>query len=298
VQAARDCDRLADLVERDHPRLSVRAQCLLLGVTRSNLYYETAPPPEEEIKLCLLLDQLYLEDPCLGSRRLPTVVEREIGLVVNRKRIQRLRREMGLEAIYCRPRTSQPGEGHRIYPYLLRDLRIERPDEVWCADITYIPMDGGGHAYLCAVMDWHSRKVLGWEISNTMDVRLCLAAFDQACTQTGKLPGIFNTDQGCQFTSEAWIARLESLGIRVSMDGRGRWMDNIFIERLWRSVKYESIYITSCRTIHEQRESLAKWFTRYNEWRPHATLENRTPAAVYSDRRQGEDGKYFERRVA
>ena len=298
MQAARDCDRLADLVERDHLGLSVRAQCILLGVTRSNLYYEPAQRSEEEIKLCLILDQLYLEDPCLGSRRLPTVVEREIGLIVNRKRIQRLRREMGLETIYCRPRTSQPEDGHRIYPYLLRDLKIRRPDEVWCADITYIPMLGGGHAYLCAVMDWYSRKVLGWEISNTMDVGLCLAAFEQACANTGKLPMIFNTDQGCQFTSAAWLTCLESLGIRISMYGRGRWMDNVFIERLWRSVKYESVYITSCLTIQDQRKGLEIWFTRYNEWRPHAALENRTPAEVYMERPKGGEEKYLKRRVA
>jgi len=258
----------------------MRRQCELLGVARSNLYYEPVPRSEEEIKLCMCLDRLYLEDPCLGSRRLPVVIERELGQRINRKRIQRLRREMGLEAIYCRPRTSEPGEGHRIYPYLLREMKISRADEVWCADITYIPMEEG-HTYLCAVMDWHSRKVLGWELSNTMDVALCLAALEKAVASTGGTPRIFNTDQGCQFTSEAWLTRLESLGIRISMDGKGRWMDNVFIERLWRSVKYESLYLNACLTIHEQRASLANWFTRYNDWRPHEALGNRTPTVVY-----------------
>lgn len=173
-------------------------------------------------------------------------------------------------------------------------MTIGGADEVWCADITYIPM-GSGHAYLCAVMDWHSRKVLGWEISNTMDVRLCVMAFEKALANTGRVPRIFNTDQGSQFTSEAWLTRLEGLGIRISMDGRGRWMDNIFIERLWRSVKYECVYLKSCLTVHEQREELEKWFTRYNEWRPHETLGNRTPAMVYELER-GE--KYLEIKVA
>lgn len=298
MQAARDCDRLADLVDQEHPDLSVRVQCELLGVARSCLYYAPVATSEEEEQLRILLDQIFLEDPCLGTRRIVAVLERDHGLIVNRKRIRRMRREMGLETIYCRPRTSVPGTGHRIYPYLLREYVITQPDEVWCADITYIPMRGGGHAYLCAVMDWHSRKVLGWELSNTMDASLCLSALEKAFQQCSSTPKIFNTDQGCQFTSEIWLNRLESHGIQISMDGRGRWMDNIFIERLWRSVKYESVYISGSKDIHEQREQLERWFERYNNWRPHAHLGNRTPAAVYEMRVETEFEKIEEKLVA
>lgn len=298
MQAARNCDRLADLVDPEHTQLSVRIQCELLGVARSIVYYEAVENSEEEELLRRVLDRLYLEDPCLGSRRIVSILEREVGIVVNRKRIQRIRREMGLETIYCRPRTSVPGDGHRIYPYLLRNYEITGPNDVWCTDITYIPMLGGGHAYLCAVMDWHSRKVLGWELSNTMDVSLCLAALEKALVNTGTTPAIFNTDQGCQFTSEAWLTRLESLGIRISMDGRGRWMDNVFIERLWRSVKYECIYITSSCNINTQREGLEAWFERYNNWRPHAALGNLTPSAVYEGSAKIEFKKIVEKLVA
>jgi putative transposase len=281
VQAARTASRVADLIDRDHPALSLRRQCDLLGVARSTLDYEPVPQPEEEIRLRRILDELYLEDPCLGLRRLPTVLDREHGLIVNRKRLRRIRSEMGLETIYCRPRTSIPASGHRIFPYLLREMKIERPDQVWCADITYVPM-ARGNAYLCAVMDWHSRKVLGWSLSNTMDTGLCLAALEQALAASGgRLPEIFNTDQGSQFTSEAWLGRLEQLEIRISMDGKGRWMDNVFIERLWRSVKYEEIYINGCADLLAQDRALERWFRRYNEWRPHQTLENRTPSSVY-----------------
>jgi len=220
------------------------------------------PRPESALNLQIkrLLDELYLIDPCLGTRRLVTLLKREHDIKVNRKRLQRLRREMGLEAIYCKPRTSIPDDGHRKYPYLLRDLAVERPNQVWCTD-------------LCAVMDWHSRRVLGWSVSNTMETGLCLEALEKAFANTGQVPEIFNTDQGCQFTSEEWISRLEEKGIKVSMDGKGRWMDNVFIERLWRSVEHG--------TIIELCQGLEKWFERYNDWRPHAALENRTPTAVY-----------------
>jgi putative transposase len=212
-----------------------------------------------------------------------TILERDYDRKVNRKRLCRLRREMGQEAIWCQPRTSIPDDTHRKYPYLLRKLKIERPDHVWCADITYVPM-AHGNAYLCAVMDWHSRKVLGWELSNTMDSGLCLRALEKALARTGRVPEIFNTDQGCQFTSEEWIARLTDLGVRISMDGRGRWMDNVFIERLWRSVKYEDIYLREYGTIPELLIGLKRWFDRYNGWRPHETLGNLTPDQVYKTR--------------
>ena len=197
-----------------------------------------------------------------------------------RRSPKRLRREIGQEAIWCKPRTSIPDTGHRKYPYLLRGLTIDRPDQVWCADITYVPMPRG-HAYLCAVMDWHSRKVLGWALSNTMGTDLCLEALESALGATGRVPGIFNTDQGCQFTSAEWTGHLSGLGVKISMDGRGRWMDNVFIERLWRSVKYELIYLSEHATLPALRAGLLKWFDRYNDWRPHEALGNLTPTVVY-----------------
>ncbi len=258
----------------------MRKQCELLGVARSTVDYQPTPEDPENIRIQRLLDEIYMVDPCLGSRRLVTVLKRDHGVTINRKRLQRLRREIGQEAIWCKPRTSIPDHGHRKYPYLLRDLAVARPDEVWCADITYVPMPGG-HAYLCAVMDWHSRKVLGWAVSNTMGTGLCLEALENALQATGRVPEIFNTDQGCQFTSAEWTGRLSDLGVKISMDGRGRWMDNVFIERLWRSVKYEEIYLHEHSTVPTLRAGLAKWFARYNDWRPHEALGNLTPAVVY-----------------
>lgn len=282
MQAARTADRLADLVEREHPKLSVRVQCELLGVSRSSTYYQAVGPSKAELELRRVLDELYLKDPCLGSRRLVSVLKRDYGISINRKALQRVRRAMGQEAIYCRPRTTIPGPGHRIFPYLLRNMEVDAPNRVWCSDITYVPMERG-HAYLCAVMDWHSRKVLGWALSNTMDVGLCLKALREAYETAGCAPEIMNTDQGSQFTSEPWLHALEARGVRISMDGRGRWMDNVFIERLWRSVKYEEIYINGCVDIPSQRDALARWFERYNQWRPHQALGNRTPASVHAE---------------
>jgi putative transposase len=272
-----------ELVEKEHPKLSMRKQCDLLGVARSSVDYRPVAEDPEDIRIKRLLDGIFLIDPCLGSRRLVTVFERDHGIKINRKRLQRLRREIGHEAIWCRPRTSVPDPGHRKYPYLLRGLSIDEPDQVWCADITYVPMPNG-HAYLCAVMDWYSRKVLGWAVSNTMDTALCLLALERAIANAGVVPKIFNTDQGCQFTSDEWIARLTELGVKISMDGRGRWMDNVFIERLWRSVKYEEIYLFEHPTIAHVRAGLARWFVRYNDWRPHESLDNLTPAEVYRPR--------------
>jgi putative transposase len=261
----------------------MRKQCELLGVARATVDYVPVPEDPEDVLIKRLLDEIYMKDPCLGSRRLVTVLERDYGLKVNRKRIQRLRDEMGVETIWCRPRTTIPDDGHRKYPYLLRNLAVTRPDEVWCADITYVPMERG-RGYLCAVMDWHSRKVLGWALSNTMDAGLCLEALERALESTGRVPEIFNTDQGSQFTSAEWIGRLEGLGVKVSMDGRGRWMDNVFIERLWRSVKYECIYLHGHGTLTGLRRELASWFGRYNDWRPHQHLGNLTPTTVYGRR--------------
>ena len=268
------------LVDKKHPKISMRKQCILLGVARSTVTYKPVEEDPEDIRIKRLLDEIYMKDPCLGSRRLVTVLERDYDIKTDRKRVARLRREIGQEAIWCKPRTSIPDDGHRKYPYLLRNLAIDRPDQVWCADITYVPMPRG-HAYLCAVMDWHSRKVLGWALSNTMGTDLCLEAFEMALGSSGKAPEIFNTDQGCQFTSTEWTDRLAQLGVKISMDGKGRWMDNVFIERLWRSVKYEEIYLKEHATIPDLRRSLACWFDRYNHWRPHESLGNLTPAVVY-----------------
>jgi putative transposase len=226
------------------------------------------------------LDEIYLRDPCLGSRRLVTVLERDHGISVNRKRIQRLRNEMGVATIYCEPRTTIVDKANRIYPYLLRDLAITRADQVWCTDITYVPMPRGS-AYLCAVMDWHTRCVLGWAVSNTMDVSLCLLALDRAKAFAGCVPEIFNTDQGSQFTSEEWTTKLKDWGVQISMDGRGRWMDNVFIERLWRSIKYEEIYLREHATVDALERGVERWMKQYNTWRPHQTLGNKTPIAVY-----------------
>ena len=277
-----------ELVEKNHPKLSMRKQCELLGVARSTVSYQAVPENPEDIRIKRLLDKIYMVDPCLGSRKLVTVLKRDHGVDINRKRVQRLRREIGHEAIWCKPRTSIPDYGHRKYPYLLRDLKVTRPDQVWCTDITYVPMPGG-HAYLCAVMDWSSRKVLGWAVSNTMETGLCLEALENALTATGRVPEIFNTDQGCQFTSAEWTGRLLDLGVKISMDGRGRWMDNVFIERLWRSIKYEEIYLFEHSTVTALRAGVGKWFVRYNDWRPHEALGNLTPAVFYQNALTGLD---------
>jgi putative transposase len=258
----------------------MRTQCKLLGVSRSTASYKPVAEPSEDVRLKHKLDRIYTQDPCLGSRRLVTILQRDHGLMANRKRLQRLRREMGLETIYCRPRTSKPGAGHEVVPYLLRTLVIDRPNHVWCADITYVPLPRG-HAYLCAVMDWFSRRVLGWAVSNTMDVALCLEAYRMAKQTAGCTPEIFNTDQGSQFTSATWLGTLRADSIAVSMDGKGRWMDNVFIERLWRSIKYEDLYLRQYADVRELELGVAHWMKRYNRWRPHQALGNRTPEDVH-----------------
>jgi len=278
----------AELVEKNHPKLSVREQCNLLSVSRTALNYKPVEERAEDIEIMRLMDEIDMKDPCIGSRRVVPLLERDHGVKINRKRVQRLRRKMGIETIWCRPRrTSIPDSGHRKYPYLLRDRAVGYSEEVWCADITYVPMPQG-YAYLCAVMDWHSRKVLGWAVSNTMDARLTQEALTAALKQSRGLPEIFNTDQGSQFTSPEWTGRLESLGIAVSMDGKGRWMDNVFIERLWRSLKYEDIYLRGYGTVGELQTGISQWIERYNAWRPHQALGNETPAHVYETNRKPE----------
>ena len=272
-------DRI-ELAEKNHPKLSMRKQCELLGVARSSVDYQAVPEPPEDIRIKRLLDEIYMVDPCLGSRRLVTVLKRDHGVEINRKRLQRLRREIGHEAIWCKPRTSIPDDGHRKYPYLLRNLSITRPDHVWCTDITYVPMPGG-HAYLCAVMDWASRKVLGWAVSNTMETGLCMEALENALATTGRVPEIFNTDQGCQFTSAEFTQPLLARGVKLTMDGKGRCLDNVFVERLWRSVKYEEIYRKSYRSLVDAHAQLDTYFRFYNERRPHSVFDGATPGEIY-----------------
>jgi len=217
-------------------------------VARSTITYKPVDEDPEDIRIKWLLDEISLKDPCLGSRRLVTVLGHDYDIEPDRKRTVRLRREIGQEAIWCKPRTRIPDDGHRMHRFLLRHLVIERPNRVWCTDITQARMHRG-HAYLCAGMDWKSRKVLGWAASNTRGTKLCLEASEMALSSTGKIPEIFNTDQGCQFTSAEWTGRLADLGVKISMDGKGRWMDNVFIERLRRSVKYERVYLFEHRTL-------------------------------------------------
>lgn len=249
-----------------------------MGLSRSGYYYEPVPESEENLALMRRLDELNLAHPAYGSRRLAALLERE-GWMINRKRVVRLLRLMGVEAVYPKRQLSQPGEGHRIYPYLLEGLEITGPDQVWCSDITYVPM-ASGYMYLVAVMDWWSRYVLAWELSNSMDSEFCIRAWNQALAQ-GRTPLIANTDQGSQFTSEAYLEAVESAGVDVSMDGRGRWIDNRFIERLWRSVKQEDIYVQDYGDGLTAQRGLARWFGGYNTERPHQALEYATPAEWY-----------------
>jgi putative transposase len=257
--------------------LSVRRQCELLGLSRSSFYYEPAGETSEDLRLMRRIDEQYTARPFYGSRRM-TVWLNEHGEEVNRKRVQRLMRVMGLEAIYPKPRLSVAGEGHRIYPYLLRGVKVERRDQVWSTDITYVPMPSG-FMYLAAVIDWFSRYVIAWRLSNTLDGSFCLEMLEEALR--GGRPEIFNTDQGVQFTAASFTGRLESAGVAVSMDGRGRALDNVFVERLWRSVKYEDIYIQGYDTVPGLHRGLARYFVFYNDERPHQSLDYRTPAAVY-----------------
>ena len=268
--------RLA-LVDRADPTLSVATQCRLLKVARSTLYYHPAPVDPDDLSLMRRMDELYTASPFYGSRRMVAVLRRD-GWTVNRKRVRRLMRLMGLEAIYQKPNTSKAHPAHKVYPYLLRDLVIDRPNQVWCADITYIPM-AKGFVYLVAVMDWFSRRVLAWRLSITMEADFCIDALQDALARHGK-PEIFNTDQGVQFTSADFVAVLASRGIRISMDGRGRFLDNIFIERLWRSLKYEEVFIKAYGSVVEARQGIGGWLKFYNEERPHQALGYRTPCGV------------------
>jgi putative transposase len=275
---------LRSLIDWNHGGLSVNRQCELLGLPRSTLYYETVPETAENLELMRRLDEHYLRTPFYGSRRLAVWLQQQ-GYLVNRKRVQRLMRRMGLEALYPKPRTTVPGRGHQIYPYLLRNLEITRPDQVWSADITYVPLQCG-FLYLVAILDWYSRYVVSWRLSNSLDEGFCLEALAEALAW-GR-PEIFNTDQGVQFTGRAFTGKLEAAGVAISMDGRGRALDNVFVERLWRTVKYEEIYLKAYEGVAECRQGLGWFFPFYNHERPHQSWAYRTPWEVY---REGKGGK-------
>ncbi len=252
--------------------MSVRRQCQLVGLNRSSWHYEAAEESAENLELMRRIDEQYLRTPCYGSRKMAKVFG------VNRKRVQRLMRRMGLEAIYPKPRTTQRSAEHRIYPYLLRDVEVVRADQVWSSDITYVPMPSG-FMYLTVILDWYSRYVLAWRLSNTLDSGFCLEALEEALLK--KRPEIFNSDQGVQYTSLAFTGRLEAAGVSISMDGRGRALDNVFVERLWRTVKYEDLYLKSYATVPALKEGLSRYFDFYCHRRIHQSLSYRTPAEVY-----------------
>ena len=271
-------ERRREMADRQHPALSTVRQCALLGISRSSVYYRPRATSLEDLAVMKLIDQQYLATPFYGSRRMTVWLQRQ-GRTMSRKRVQRLMRTMGLRAIFRRPRTSQPAAGHKVYLYLLGGMEITRPNQVWAADITYIPM-ARGFLYLVAIMDWYSRYVLSWRLSNTLDADFCVEALEEALSQ-GK-PEIFNTDQGSQFTGEAFTGLLKQHGVRISMDGKGRYRDNIFVERLWRTVKYEEVYLKAYSTGREAKAGLDAYFRFYNAQRPHQALGYRTPAEVFS----------------
>ena len=262
-------------------KLSARRQCQLLDIHRSMLYYVPKGESEENLRIMREIDELHLKDVTAGSRRMRNYLRRRSWPKISRSRVKRFMRLMGAEAIYPRKRTTIPGGPSGIYPYRLRGMKITRPNQVWCADITYIPM-ARGFMYLFAVMDWHSRKVLSWELSNTLDTGFCLGGLQKAVESTGAVPEIFNTDQGCQFTSDEWSGRLNELGITISMDGKGRWLDNVIIERFWRSIKYEDIYLKSYENGWELERGIESYMMHYNYDRPHQSLEGTTPEEVYT----------------
>ena len=272
-------ERRRQLIDPGHLGLSIMRQCDLVSVSRSTFYREPTPETALNLTLMRLVDEQFLETPWYGSRQMARYLRRQ-GHAVGRERVRRLMAKMGLSAIYQRPRTTIPHPAHRTYPYLLREMTIDRPNQVWCTDITYIPMRRG-FLYLVAVMDWSTRKVLSWRLSNTMEVDFCIEALEEAIAVFGR-PAIFNSDQGSQFTSPRFTEVLIAAGVRISMDGRGRWMDNVFIERLWRSLKYECVYLHAFETGSELRAGLAWWIGYYNGRRPHSGLDGQTPDEAYA----------------
>lgn len=258
--------------------LSIARQCEILGLSGSTYYYKPSDASQEQLVLMKAIDEIYLEQPSYGSRRIAKALQRQ-GWSIGRKRVRRLMRLMGIEAIYQRPNTSKAEPEHKVYPYLLKGLEICRPNQVWCTDLTYIRLKSGW-AYLMAVMDWHSRRVISWGISNTMDADFCVEVLQESL-KLGK-PEIFNTDQGAQFTSNQFTEVLQTAGIKISMDGRGRYLDNIFIERLWRTVKYENVYLNDYQTMADAKEGLSRYFALYNHRRLHQSLGYNTPQEVWA----------------
>jgi putative transposase len=271
-------ERRKEKVEPGHPGLSITKQCQLLEISRSSWYYAGGGESEENLKLMELIDKQFLETPYYGARQMARYLRRQ-GYRVNRKRARRLMQKMGLMAIYQKPNTSKPHPEHKVYPYLLRGMEIQAPNDVWCADVTYIPMRRG-FLYLVAIMDWYSRKILSWRLSNTLEADFCVEALKEALAKYGK-PAVFNTDQGSQFTSFDFTQTLKDADVKISMDSKGRWMDNIMIERLWRSLKYECIYLNAYETGSEARKGIGNWIRRYNVERPHSSLDDRTPYETY-----------------
>jgi putative transposase len=266
------------MITRDHPELSLSRQCRLLSISRSWLYFASKGETQENLALMRRIDELFLKYPFYGSRQMARQLRRE-GVRVGRHRVRRLMRLMGLEAIYQAPRTSAPRPAHRVYPYLLKGMKIDRADQVWCADITYIPVQRG-FLYLVAIMDWATRHVLAWRLSNTLDAGFCVEALREALARYGR-PEIFNTDQGSQFTSVEFTGVLKDASVAISMDGRGRCMDNIFIERLWRSLKYEAVYLHELTDGFKAKRVIGEWIDFYNTERPHSALAGQTPAEAY-----------------
>jgi len=267
------------MIDRGHDLPLVR-QADLLRLSRSTLYYEPRPVPAAELAIMRRIDELHLDYPFAGSRMLRDLLRGE-GIAIGRERVGAMMRRMGLEALYRRPNTSKPADGHKVYPYLLRGLPVERPNQVWAMDITYIPM-ARGFVYLAAVVHWFSRRVLAWRLSITLEVEFCLDAVEDALARYGR-PEIFNTDQGSQFTSAAFTGLLLDNTIAISMDGRGSWRDNVFVERLWRSVKYEEVYLRAYDSVGDARASLGRYLDFYNRTRPHSSLAARTPDRAYFD---------------
>lgn len=279
MQTIGDLDQRIGLLDKNSDELPKSTQCKLLGIPRSTAYYQKTPASQEELDLMKLIDIIYLDYPYFGARRIAMMLRRN-GNHVSRKRVSRLMKRMGLSAIYQKPNTSKSNPEHKIYPYLLKGLEIDQPNQVWCTDLTYIRLRSGW-AYLMAVMDWHSRRVISWGLSTTMDTDFCVRVLEDALAH-GK-PEIFNTDQGSQFTSLEFTKLLKDSGIKVSMDGKGRFMDNIFIERLWRSVKYECVFLNDFDTISDAKIELEKYLHKYNLHRPHQSLNYRTPDEVWKD---------------
>lgn len=270
--------RRREMIEAQHKDLSISRQCRLLRISRSGLYYKASGESALNLALMRLIDEQYLKCPWYGSRQMTRYLKRQ-GYCVGRKRIRRLMRQMGLMAICPGPHTSRRHPKHPVYPYLLRNLSVTRANQVWCSDVTFIPL-AHGFVYLVAIMDWHTRNVLSWRLSTTQDTSFCLEALEDAIEKYGK-PEIFNTDQGSQFTSAAWVNKLAEQNIRISMDGKGCWMDNVFIERLWRSLKYECIYLNAFDTIREASDGIDYWMNYYNQERPHSSLDDLTPSEMY-----------------